>query len=209
MRKDFFSIVQSELKIRSNSSLATWRVDYDLMYTIAMRVLTPKHADALRDRSRPMLHFRLRCRRPLDALALQEEGPIYQSIDKAYSLMHDLHMKLQCERSGHELGKIGVGSKGSTGLPKENQTRGESNVNRFKPGVHEIRQQQSAELGDKSVAAPSLFRSQDELESRLRELPAGTYNLYLELPREKGERESELWGEAAVDRDGNVEIRYF
>jgi hypothetical protein len=67
--------------------------------------LTPKQADALRDRIRPMLHFLFRCRRRLDALGFDEKSAIYQAIDKAYCAMHDLHMKLHYESCGHGVGK--------------------------------------------------------------------------------------------------------
>jgi len=44
-----------------------------------------------------MLHFLYRCRRRLDVLGFDQKGAIYQTIDKAYCAMHDLHMKLQYE----------------------------------------------------------------------------------------------------------------
>ena len=69
--------------------------------------LTTKQAEALRDRIRPMLHFLHRCRRRLDVLGFDEKGAIYQTIDKAYCAMHDLHMKLHYESCGHGVGKPG------------------------------------------------------------------------------------------------------
>ena len=76
--------------------------------------LTPKQAEALRDRVRPMLHFLHRCRRRVDALGFDEKGGIYQAIDKAYCAMHELHMKLHYESCGHGVGRAEEGQPGGT-----------------------------------------------------------------------------------------------
>jgi hypothetical protein len=56
-----------------------------------------------------MLHFLHRCRRRLDELGFDERGTIYQSIDKAYCAMHDLHMKLHYESCGKGVGRAEEG----------------------------------------------------------------------------------------------------
>lgn len=67
--------------------------------------LTTKQAEALRDRIRPMLHFLHRCRRRLDALGFDEKGAVYQTVDRAYCALHDLHMRLHYESCGHGVGR--------------------------------------------------------------------------------------------------------
>jgi hypothetical protein len=67
--------------------------------------LTPKQAEALRDRIWPMLHFVGRCRRRLEALGFDQKGPIYQAINKTYSALHELHMNLHYESCGHGVGR--------------------------------------------------------------------------------------------------------
>jgi len=80
--------------------------------------LTTKQAEALRDKIRPMLHFLHRCRQRLDALGFDEKGVIYQSIDKAYSAMHALHMTLHYESCSRGVGRPSEQQPGPT-LPAD------------------------------------------------------------------------------------------
>jgi hypothetical protein len=52
-----------------------------------------------------MLHFLYRCRRRLDVLGFDDQGVIYQAIDRAYCAMHELHMKLHYESCGRGVGR--------------------------------------------------------------------------------------------------------
>jgi hypothetical protein len=67
--------------------------------------LTPKQAEALRDRIRPMLLFLLKCRQRLDVLGFDQEGAAYQAIDKAHSAVHGLFVTLHYESCGRAVGK--------------------------------------------------------------------------------------------------------
>jgi hypothetical protein len=56
--------------------------------------LSPKQAEALRMRIRPMLHFLLKCRRRLEALNFNDKSVIFQAVDKARSATCNLHVEL-------------------------------------------------------------------------------------------------------------------
>jgi hypothetical protein len=56
--------------------------------------LSPKQAEALRNRVRPMLHFLLKCKLRLEALNFDEKGALFQAVVKAHRAMHGLHVEL-------------------------------------------------------------------------------------------------------------------
>jgi hypothetical protein len=56
--------------------------------------LTPKQAEAFRDKIRPMLHFLLICRRRLDNRGFDPNSRLYALVDKAYAALHSLHVEL-------------------------------------------------------------------------------------------------------------------
>jgi hypothetical protein len=57
--------------------------------------LTPKQAEALRDRIRPMLSFLHRCRQRMDARGFDQTSKIYLGIDKATRAVHELDVTLR------------------------------------------------------------------------------------------------------------------
>jgi hypothetical protein len=67
--------------------------------------LTPKQAEALRDRIRPMLYFLLRCRRRLEKLGFDQGGVIFRAVDKAHAAMHELFVTLHYESCGRGVGR--------------------------------------------------------------------------------------------------------
>jgi len=69
-----------------------------------------------------MLSFLYRCRRRLDVLGFDQKGAIYQTIDKAYCAMHDLHMKLHYESCGRGVGRASEERPGLT--PPTDQAQG-------------------------------------------------------------------------------------
>jgi hypothetical protein len=54
----------------------------------------------------PMLRFLLRCRRRLDELGFEPNGPIYRVIEAAYCAMHDLYITAHFESVGHGAGRV-------------------------------------------------------------------------------------------------------
>jgi hypothetical protein len=56
--------------------------------------ITPKQAEALRDRIRPMVSFLRRCCQRLDTRGYDQKSRIYLAIDKATRAVHELDVTL-------------------------------------------------------------------------------------------------------------------
>ncbi len=87
--------------------------------------LTPKQAEALQNRIRPMLSFLYRCRRRLDVRGFDAKSEVYREIDKAHCAMHSLHVTLIYEACGRGVGKASDDRPGVT--PPTEQAQAQPN----------------------------------------------------------------------------------
>ena len=73
-------------------------------------------------------------------------------------------------------------------------------MGQFNASIYEI------STDDGRPVSAGLFKSADEIFDLVRDQPAGAYRVFRELPREQGQRESELFG--WVTNHGDRKISY-
>jgi hypothetical protein len=67
--------------------------------------LTPKQAEAFRNKIQPMLRFLLFCKRRLDSRNFDPKSRLYGLVDKAYDALHSLHVELHYLSCSHGVGR--------------------------------------------------------------------------------------------------------
>jgi len=73
----------------------------------------------------------------------------------------------------------------------------------FTKAIYEFRGHQGDGLRDRPIGEPSLIDSREELESRIRALSPGVYNIYRRLPAEP---DWELWSVVTIHENGRCQF---